>query len=312
MVKKPPLVDMIYDVTSVVHMGGRDYQEDAIITDFSRGAALGFAVLSDGMGGHAAGDVASKIVVTEVFSELKFQSGDPEKFVDDLQEILLDAIAGANECLNAHSQANPDTAGMGATVVVPVFYRNQLNWISIGDSPLYLLRDGEIEQLNEDHSLAPQIDLMVDAGLLSAEIARNHPDRSCLTSVLIGEHIEKIDCPETPLVLRDGDIVVAASDGLQTLTNSDIRDTVLENIEGGSNQIADALLEEVIAEGDPNQDNISFCVIMANSLSPVGHATRPISRRRRTAEIVPIKPREPQVPVEDIAMVSAKGGTTID
>lgn len=309
MVKKPHLVDMIYDVTSVVHKGGRDYQEDAIITDFSRGAPLGFAVLSDGMGGHAAGDVASKIVVTEVFSELKFQSGDPEQFVEALQEILLDAVAGANECLSAHSRANPDTAGMGATVVVPVLYHNQLNWISIGDSPLYLVRNGEIEQLNEDHSLAPQIDMMVDAGLLSSEIGRNHPDRSCLTSVLIGEQIEKIDCPKDPFLLQDGDIVLASSDGLQTLTNEDIRDTILENLQGGSSQIADALLEEVIAEGDPNQDNISFCVIMPSNLKKVGHATRPISRRRKTAEIVPIKPRESKSPVTDIELASAKGGS---
>ncbi len=63
-----------FDVASAICQGGRDYQEDAIVTDFPFGADSGVVVLADGMGGHAAGDVASKIVVTEVFSELKFES----------------------------------------------------------------------------------------------------------------------------------------------------------------------------------------------------------------------------------------------
>jgi len=103
-----------YDVTSAISLGRRDLQEDAIICDFPFGSSLGFAVLSDGMGGHAAGDIASKIVVTEVFSELKLQSGDPKHLEADMGEVLLGAATAANECLFAHAQSDPDTAGMGA------------------------------------------------------------------------------------------------------------------------------------------------------------------------------------------------------
>ena len=69
-----------YDVASGISQGARDYQEDAITADFPVGAEAGFVVLADGMGGHAAGDVASKIVLTEVYSELKFHFADVEAF----------------------------------------------------------------------------------------------------------------------------------------------------------------------------------------------------------------------------------------
>ena len=70
-----------FDVTTALSVGARDHQEDAVVADFPMGSDMGFVVLSDGMGGHAAGDMASKIVMTEVFCELKFQSGAPEVVV---------------------------------------------------------------------------------------------------------------------------------------------------------------------------------------------------------------------------------------
>ena len=87
--------DIRYDVASVLNRGHRDYQEDALATDFPLGADFGYAVLSDGMGGHAAGDVASKIVVTEVFSELKFQSSDAEGFEADIGNVLKDGACSS-------------------------------------------------------------------------------------------------------------------------------------------------------------------------------------------------------------------------
>ncbi|NND21394.1 MAG: serine/threonine-protein phosphatase [Silicimonas sp.] len=250
-----------FDVASVLNRGCRDYQEDAIATDFPLGADFGYAVLSDGMGGHAAGDVASKIVVTEVFSELKFQSSDINKFKDNVGKVLKSAAISANECMAAHAANNPDTAGMGATLVAPVFVQDQLFWISIGDSPLYLLRDGNLRQLNEDHSLGPHIDYMVRSGMMSEDVGRNHPDRNALTSVLIGEVIERIDCPDRPFTLKDSDILIVASDGLQFLSNKQITDIITEHYEDGSAVIAEHLLDELRELNDPEQDNVCFSVI---------------------------------------------------
>ncbi|MEM8802492.1 MAG: protein phosphatase 2C domain-containing protein [Pseudomonadota bacterium] len=286
-----------YDVASVLNRGCRDYQEDAIATDFPIGADFGYAVLSDGMGGHAAGDVASKIVVTEVFSELKFQSSDVEGLEKNVGDVLKCAAVSANECMSAHAANNPQTAGMGATLVAPVFIRDTLFWISIGDSPLYLMRGGRLRQLNEDHSLGPHIDYMVRSGMMPEDIGRNHPDRNALTSVLIGETIERIDCPDRPFKLKDGDVLIVASDGLQFLSNSKITQTVADNADAGSTQIAERLLEELRDLNDPEQDNVCFSVVTVNLMDHARDGVeleeheRKISRSPR-ATTRPIKPQD--------------------
>lgn len=257
----PRLPDIRFDAASAISVGRRECQEDAIVTDFPLGANLGFVVLADGMGGHASGDVASKIVVTEVFSELKLQSGDERAFEADITDILRDAALAANECVKGHVAGHPETAGMGTTLVAPVFVRDRLFWISIGDSPLLLFRDDKLRQLNEDHSMAPQIEYMVKSGLLSKASGEDHPDLNCLTSVLIGREIARIDCPKAPVELADGDIVIVASDGLQFLSNEQIEKALIENKLDSSLHIAQALLNELKHLDDPEQDNTSLSVI---------------------------------------------------
>ena len=256
-----------YDVASGISQGARDYQEDAITADFPVGAEAGFVVLADGMGGHAAGDVASKIVLTEVYSELKFHFADVEAFETKAGEILRGVADLANETLRQHTRSHPETEGMGATLVVPCLVENRLYWISVGDSPLFLFRGGKLTQLNEDHSMAPQIDFMVKQGLMDAEAAANHPDRNCLISVLMGTRIPKIDCPAQPTELKAGDIVVCSSDGLQFLTNAQIERVLQKYRKARSTEIAERLLEELNKLGDPDQDNISFTVIKINDAS---------------------------------------------
>lgn len=258
-----------YDVASAIAQGGRSYQEDAIVTDFPFGMDGGVAVLADGMGGHAAGDVASKLVVTEVFSELKFQSANFADFEAEIPSFMQSAAVEANECLRAHVIDHPETKGMGATLVSLVLVENRMFWISIGDSPLYLMRDGELRQLNEDHSLAPQIDYMVEQGLLTPEAARDHPDRNCLTSVILGGKVARVDCPNDPFSLKMGDVVVVSSDGLQYLENDRIKKLLHKYRRRKAADIAGHLLEALDDLADPDQDNISFSVIKLNHMKPV-------------------------------------------
>jgi PPM family protein phosphatase len=267
--------DPRYDVASGISQGARDYQEDAITADFPVGAEAGFVVLADGMGGHAAGDVASKIILTEVYSELKFHYADVEAFERRAPEILRSVAEFANETLRDHAEQNPETRGMGATLVVPALVENRLWWISIGDSPLFLYRNGQLSQLNEDHSMGPQIDFMVQSGLLDAKIAVDHPDRNCLLSVLMGSEIAKVDCPVRPLELKAGDIVICASDGLQFLSNVQITKILTKYRKTRSTEIAERLLDEIDRLGDPDQDNISFTVIKVNNASVRPKAVRP-------------------------------------
>jgi len=231
-----------YDVASALCQGGRDYQEDAIVTDFPFGSDSGVVVLADGMGGHAG--------------------------------MMTSAAAGANACVRDHVTENPQTRGMGATLVSLVMVENRMFWMSIGDSPLYLMRGGKLRQLNEDHSMAPQIDFMVKSGLLDPEVAKNHPDRNCLTSVILGDRVAKSDCPSDPFGLEIGDIVVVSSDGLQYLEESVIQKILHKYRRRKSAEIAGHLLEAIETLGDVDQDNVSFAVVKLNHNKPMDRAIR--------------------------------------
>ena len=258
-----------FDVASALSQGRRDYQEDALVTDFPVGEDVGLVVLADGMGGHAAGDVAAKLVVTEVYGMLKRQSA---SLLDEAKTIparLTTAAAKANASVREHVKAQPERAGMGATLVSLVLRGSQMYWTSIGDSPLYLLRRGALHQLNEDHSMAPQIDMMVQAGMLDAATAKDHPDRNCLTSAILGETVSRVDCPDDPFDLETGDIVVVSSDGLQFLEEREIERLIHRNRRRTAAEIAAILLNALEGLSEPDQDNISFSVIKVNHTDPI-------------------------------------------
>ncbi|MFC2968005.1 PP2C family protein-serine/threonine phosphatase [Acidimangrovimonas pyrenivorans] len=252
-----------FDTATATSRGSRPHQEDAIVTDFPIGGELALAVLADGMGGHAAGDVASKIAVTEVFSELKLQSGDPTRLETELPGLLREAALSANDCIKSHADNHEGTRGMGTTLVALALLDTRLYWLSVGDSPLLLHRDGALRQLNEDHSMAPQIDMLVQAGQMSQAEASGHPDRNCLTSALCGIHVPRIDCPDTPFALREGDTVILASDGLQFLPEAQISAILARHAAEGSARVAQALLAALDAQAHPDQDNATFAVIRA-------------------------------------------------
>jgi serine/threonine protein phosphatase PrpC len=277
------------------------------------------------MGGHAAGDVASKIVLTEVYSELKFHFADVEAFEAKAPEILRNVANLANDTLRQHTRSHPETEGMGATLVVPCLVENRLWWISVGDSPLFLYRNGKLSQLNEDHSMAPQIDFMVKSGLMDAETGANHPDRNCLISVLMGTRIPKVDCPAKPVELKAGDIVICASDGLQFMTNEEIEWLVRRYSKKRSTEIAERLLEELQKLDDPDQDNISFTVIKVNDASVRTKEARPprpsvaVARPKRLTTVVvdpqlvpvPTQPVDPDAPLARPDAAKAAGPLTL-
>ncbi|MEM6939168.1 MAG: protein phosphatase 2C domain-containing protein [Pseudomonadota bacterium] len=269
-----------FDTASAISKGSRDYQEDAVISDFSNGDELGFVVLADGMGGHAAGDIASKIVVTEVFSELTFMRAEMVRYSACISDALTKAADQANSMLREHVEAHPDTKGMGATLVATVVVGGKLHWISIGDSPLFMFRDNSLVQLNENHSMSKTIDMMVRTGLMSAEDGENHPDRNVLTSVLFGEPVPEIDCPTQPMQLRAGDTLIVASDGLQFLSNTQIEKVLRDRPFARSSEIADALMDALKDLGDPDLDNVTLSVIQVRAPELVRSMPRPITHKR--------------------------------
>ncbi len=256
-----PTNKLVFDASTLINLGRRERQEDAVVSDFSSGEAFGFVVLSDGMGGHAAGDVASKIVVTEVFSELKLQSGDTDELEPHIVEVLRRAAVSANKCVGMYARQCPAARGMGATLLAPVFIQDHLYWISVGDSPLYLFREGVMVRLNENHTLMSQIDYLVGSGIMGRDEVLNHPDQSSLTSVLIGHDIAQVDCRSAPVHIKEGDIFVVASDGLQFLTEDQIETVLRFSQKRSAEDIGAALMKEVQKLDDPAQDNVSLCIV---------------------------------------------------
>jgi serine/threonine protein phosphatase PrpC len=252
---------MIYDIHAAIDQGKRDYQEDAVAYGVHEDMSPGFIVLADGMGGHTNGNTASGLVVGAVHDVLAqlVSIGLPSD--DEIADMLHEITQQANASIASYVAANASAAGMGTTLVVPILNGQKLHWASVGDSPLYHFRGGELARVNEDHSLAPQLDFLASAGLMDHDEAQSHPDRGCLTSALVGATIPKIDCGMPPIGLLAGDIVVASSDGLLFLTNEDICAVLSAHAHEDSATITEALMSAVQSLDHPMQDNVSIVVV---------------------------------------------------
>ena len=243
--------------------GKRDYQEDFYtIADkviLSGGVHCTLALLCDGMGGHVAGQIASRLAC-EVFHETFVSSSIPE-----LNDRLLSSLTAANEAIEADSLDNPEREGMGTTLVATVIIDNLLHWISVGDSPLWLRRKDNLTRLNADHSLGPVLDKLADIGEITTEQAMNDSRRNQLRSVLIGQEIEHIDLPDESIVLRTDDDVVLASDGIETLSLEELTGQLcLDSFRNQRERILD-LLEQVIQKDRPGQDNATVIILHCES-----------------------------------------------
>ena len=257
---------LMFRHASRASQGARSYQEDAaavwpgdgpLTPRLAPPGDFGLAaVLADGMGGHAAGDVASN-TICGIFLQLFAAASGPAL------DKLAASLTAANDAIRAKVTANPGLRGMGATCVGMVLGAAGLEWISVGDSPLYIFRRGTLVRLNADHSLAPLLDQMVADGLMSADAARADPRRHQLRAAITGDDLDLIDISDTPLALEVGDVVVLASDGLLTLDDEDIRLLLGAHRGDSPDAIADALLHAVDSAGAVHQDNTTVVVVVA-------------------------------------------------
>ena len=250
-----------FDTATLLMQGQRPQQEDAVISCYPVGAEFGFTVLSDGMGGYAGGDLASKICIREIQQTILENTRDIRRFKQTVSSVLNAGLEKANTAIGAFAEKTPEFAGMGATVVSAVNFKDELYWASVGDSLLLLCRDKTIFRLNADHSLAPMIDEMVQQGKLSQAEADDHQDRSVLTSALTGKRINKIDCTDEPLTLHPGDILIVASDGLEYLSQEQIIKLVEHYTDEPSESIARRFKSAINVLAHAEQDNVSMSIV---------------------------------------------------
>lgn len=183
----------------------RDHNEDYFTTArFANGDLL---VVCDGMGGHAAGDVASRIACSTIVASI-LPLGRP-----DPRDLLYDAAERAHEAVLAAAREAPGREGMGTTCVVAMVRNGQMYVGNVGDSRAYLLRAGEVRQVSIDHT---KVKAMQDKGILSPEEAKTHPEAGVLYQA-IGQKsgiTPYVDKQPAGFELRAGDVVVLCSDGV--------------------------------------------------------------------------------------------------
>ena len=233
--------------------GKRAYQEDDYGLLDGRdlgldGSEHSMLLVADGMGGHVGGATASGLL-SKTFVEAYPQAAGP--IVDRLRECL----EVANKAIAAAMAENPALDGMGSTLVAAVVASEGLNWISVGDSPLWLFREGRLERLNADHSMAPVLADLVATGRMTAEEAAQDPSRHSLRSAVMGDDIHLIDVSSQPVAVQKGDRLLLASDGLLTLSEQEIADILRKTQDAPLEDSAAALIQAVEAAEHPHQDN---------------------------------------------------------
>jgi protein phosphatase len=201
--------------------------------------------VADGMGGMAAGDVASNIVIGAMAPLDEDVPGDA------LVDALRSAVGTANQQLRDTVDANPQLEGMGTTLTATLFSGSKLGMVHIGDSRAYLLRNGEFAQITKDDTY---VQMLVDEGRISAEEASSHPQRSLLTRALDGRDID----PEYSVrQVLPGDRYLICSDGLSGVVSADtIGDTLREYPD--PQQCVERLVQLALRGGGP--DNITVII----------------------------------------------------
>ena len=241
--------------------GRRDYQEDSyafrVLEDADTRSAI--IALADGMGGHVGGAVASQIAVATI-SDPAPGTLSPENLrsIDYLSR----QIENANTAIANKLDEDPGLRGMGCTLVVLSITEQGYLFASVGDSPLWIYRNGEFIRLNADHSMVPVLEDLVAAGRMSAEEARHDPGRNALRSALTGAEINLLDVSDECIPMQRDDILVLASDGLQTLPDAQIVRLIKSHDKDAGN-LAQSLTDAALAAGSDTQDNITVAVIKA-------------------------------------------------
>lgn len=206
-----------------------------------------FFAVADGMGGHLAGDVASRMAIQTI---TEHSSGGTDTGPDDLAR----AMKNANSAIHDKASSDPSLHGMGTTCTLLLVGDSDIHIAHVGDSRAYLLRDGNLAQLTEDHTLVGR---MVKEGRLKPEEAENHPQRSIITRALgVDENVE-VDLINVSV--EEGDKVLLCSDGLTSMIDVDSIRAALTNNDDPQTAV-DTLID--LANEAGGEDNITAVLLV--------------------------------------------------
>ncbi len=225
-------------------------QDYVFVTDKPVGPFPNLLVVADGMGGHKAGDFASKYTTKVLHDELSRMAPDKP------EEILKKIVDVANRELIRVAQTDVKLEGMGTTLVAATVIGNTLYFANIGDSRLYLIND-KIRQISKDHSLVEE---MVRLGGIKAEEAKHHPDKNIITRAM-GVKL-KVEPDFYEYRLKKGDVILMCTDGLSNM----VEDEDMFDIVKGARDIVEAV-EMLVEKANSNGGRDNIGVVMAEPLA---------------------------------------------
>ena len=230
---------MRYLWATATHRGRvREVNEDAVFPE-AAGESDGpvTLIVADGMGGHVAGEVASRLAINAAASS---------------QLPPVDRVQEANKAIREEVSRQPALAGMGTTMTLAYLHNGNATLAHVGDSRAYIYRKGKLTQLTEDHTVAAQY---VALGQLDADEAASHPQRHILTRTLGLDML--VDVDEVEISLRAGDRLLICSDGLTEMVDDEV---IAESLaEGAAEDVAWRLVERANEAG--GTDNVTVIVI---------------------------------------------------
>lgn len=204
-------------------------------------------IVADGMGGHKAGDFASKCCVETIVDTIK-----KSKLKTPIG-IIEEAITSANTKIVEEASANIDLEGMGTTVVIAVVIEDNVYVANIGDSRLYLITDG-IRQITEDHSL---VEAMIRTGEIGREEARNHPNKNVITRAVGTNRLVLADFFE--IQINEGDVLLLCSDGLSNMLEDDEIFSIVQKNADSMEEAGKELVDQANENG--GKDNIGIVLV---------------------------------------------------
>jgi len=201
----------------------REHNEDSYyISDFSA-SGRGYCIVADGMGGHNAGEVASKIAIQEIKNNINHHYKE-DMSEQQIEELLISSMKKANTVIFQKSLEEKKYSGMGTTAIVCLIHNNDVYIAHVGDSRAYLIRDNQIKQITVDHSVVEEL---IHNGSITREEAINHPQKHVITRALGCEEDIKVDIYKQKC--KEKDILLICTDGLTNMLTDEEILQVIDN-----------------------------------------------------------------------------------
>ena len=257
----------------------RDHNEDDYVALWGEESPQGvdaLLVVADGMGGHAAGEVASKMTVEGIVRSLNDQREEVSKLKGNAFGAFLGKVLEEVNQEVWQAAQEDDKRGMGTTCTLVAVRGDQLFLAHIGDSRAYLLREGELHQVSKDHSW---VEDAVDQGVISREQARTHPNRNVITRAIGLDQQPQIDTYVMPLA--DGDLLLLCSDGLNSMIPDEDIHRILK--ESPLDAVCGDLIAAANEAGGHDNTTVVVATVGAGRKSPA--VTQPSASDQDTQEV---------------------------